>query len=85
MKAFLRPHRFRHLYPVRFYTTKVISGHCAVSDQCPLYPRKQTLVERVEMSALFQKQTCQLLRLYVDLLLNNNREREGKRRALARL
>ena len=27
MKAFLRPHRFRHLYPVRFYTTKVISGH----------------------------------------------------------
>ena len=27
MKAFLRPHRFRHLYPVRFYTTKVISRH----------------------------------------------------------
>ena len=27
MKAFLRPHRFRHLYPVRFYTTKTHSGH----------------------------------------------------------
>ena len=27
MKAFLRPHRFRHLYPVRFYTTKTQSGH----------------------------------------------------------
>ena len=27
MKAFLRPHRFRHLYPVRFYTTKVNNGH----------------------------------------------------------
>ena len=26
MKAFLRPHRFRHLYPVRFYTTKTQSG-----------------------------------------------------------
>ena len=27
MKAFLRPHRFRHLYLVRFYTTKTHSGH----------------------------------------------------------
>ena len=27
MKAFLRPHRFRHPYPVRFYTTKTQSGH----------------------------------------------------------
>ena len=27
MKAFLRPHRFRHPYPVRFYTTKTHSGH----------------------------------------------------------
>ena len=27
MKAFLRPHRFRHLYLVRFYTTKTQSGH----------------------------------------------------------
>jgi hypothetical protein len=26
---------------VRFW---VISGHSAMSDQCPLYPRKQTLV-----------------------------------------
>jgi len=38
MKAFLRPHRFRHLYPVRFYTTKVISGHSQRFAQCPLYP-----------------------------------------------
>ena len=27
MKAFLRPHRFRHPYPVRFYTTKTQSVH----------------------------------------------------------
>jgi len=44
MKAFLRPHRFRHLYPVRFYTTKVISRHGAMSASCPLYPQKRTLL-----------------------------------------
>ena len=27
MKAFLRPHRFRHLYLVRFYTTKTHRRH----------------------------------------------------------
>src|SRR6516164_478395 len=37
------------------------------------------------MSALCQKRTCQLLRLYVDLLLNNNRKGERKCGALARL
>jgi len=52
MKAFLRPHRFRHLYPVRFYTTKVISGHSQTSDQCPLYPQKRTSELSRGMSAL---------------------------------
>ena len=37
------------------------------------------------MSALCQKRIWQLLRLYVDLLLNNNRKCERKCRALARL
>src|SRR5262249_1877616 len=37
------------------------------------------------MSALCQKRTSQLLRLYVDLLLNNNRQGEGKCGALAGL
>src|SRR6516225_10537148 len=36
------------------------------------------------MSALCQKRTWQLLRLYVDLLLNNNRKCERKCGALAR-
>src|SRR5262249_13954170 len=35
----------------------VKSGHSAVSEQCPLYPQKRTLVECVEMSALCQKRT----------------------------
>jgi len=52
MKAFLRPHRFRHLYPVRFYTTKVRSRHRSTSSQCLLYPQKRTLLERVGISAL---------------------------------
>ena len=38
MKAFLRPHRFRHLYLVRFYTTKTQSGHgpeqASISFKC---------------------------------------------------
>ena len=38
MKAFLRPHRFRHLYLVRFYTTKVNNGHRGELRECPLYP-----------------------------------------------
>ena len=63
----------------------VISGHFGLSAQCPLYPQKQTLVEPAGMSALCQKRTCQLLRLYVDLLLNNNRKCERKCGALARL
>src|SRR5215469_11974911 len=33
------------------------SGHRSTSDQCPLYPKKRTLVERVGMSALCQKRT----------------------------
>ena len=37
------------------------------------------------MSALGQKQTSHLLRLYVDLSLNDNRECEDKRRTLAGL
>ena len=36
MKAFLRPHRFRHLYPVRFYTTKTQSGHQEATSWPPL-------------------------------------------------
>src|SRR5262245_16366606 len=35
----------------------VISGHRSSSNQCPLYPRKRTLIERLGMSALCQKQT----------------------------
>ena len=35
MKAFLRPHRFRHLYPVRFYTTKTQSGHKPLAVAAP--------------------------------------------------
>src|SRR5262249_16643751 len=35
----------------------VKSRHRSTASQCPLYPRKRTLVERVVMSALCQKQT----------------------------
>jgi len=35
----------------------VKSGYFTKSDQCPLYPKKQTLIERVAMSALCQKRT----------------------------
>src|SRR5262249_43322982 len=35
----------------------VKSGHFGMSDPCPLYPQKRTLVEPVVMSALCQKQT----------------------------
>jgi hypothetical protein len=35
----------------------VKSRHSAVSEQCPLYPQKQTSIERVGMSALCQKRT----------------------------
>jgi hypothetical protein len=35
----------------------VISGHWRVSALCPLYHRKRTLIERVGMSDLCQKQT----------------------------
>src|SRR5215813_10589519 len=48
-------------------------------------PQKRTLELSCVMSALCQKRTWQLLRLYVDLLLNNNRECERKCGALARL
>ena len=37
------------------------------------------------MCALDHKRTCRLLRLYVDLLAGDDRERERKCRALARL
>src|SRR6516164_290784 len=33
----------------------VKSGHFRVSERCPLYPQKQTLIEPVGMSALCQK------------------------------
>ena len=46
------------------------SGHCIAPQR---------------MSALCQKRTWQLLRLYVDLLLNNNRKCEHKCGALAGL
>src|SRR5262249_55923501 len=39
----------------------VISGHFVKSGRCPLYPQKRTLVERVGMSALCQKQTFKVL------------------------
>src|SRR6516162_339076 len=35
----------------------VISGHCAVSGRCPLYPQKRTLELSRGMSALCQKRT----------------------------
>src|SRR5215831_11241548 len=35
----------------------VKSRHRGTSDQCPLYPQKRTLIERVGMSALCQKRT----------------------------
>src|SRR5262249_6373973 len=35
----------------------VISGHRSSSNQCPLYPRKRTLLTVIGMSALCQKQT----------------------------
>ena len=35
----------------------VISGHGDKSAECPLCPRKRTLIERVRMSALCRKQT----------------------------
>ena|SRR6516164_9260452 len=43
----------------------VISGHCAVSGQCPLYPQKQTLELSLEMSALCHKRTYALLNYFV--------------------
>jgi hypothetical protein len=51
----------------------VKSGHSVRSRPRPLYPQKRTLELNRVMSALCQKRTCELLRLYVDLLLNNNR------------
>jgi hypothetical protein len=35
----------------------VKSGHWSTSAACPLYPQKRTLIERVGMSTLCQKQT----------------------------
>src|SRR5215469_10051305 len=35
----------------------VKSGHRRMSASCPLYPRKQTLLKVISMSALCQKQT----------------------------
>ena len=35
----------------------VKSGHYGVSERCPLYSQKRTLIEHVGMSALCQKQT----------------------------
>ena len=35
----------------------VISGHCAVSGRCPLYPQKRTLELSRAMSALCQNRT----------------------------
>jgi len=32
-----------------------VGNHCPLLRQCPLYPQKRTLVERVDMSALCQK------------------------------
>ena len=37
----------------------MVSGPSRRFAPCPLYPQKRTLVERVEMSALCQKQTSQ--------------------------
>jgi hypothetical protein len=39
------------------YPLWVIGSHCDLHKACPLYPQKRTLVERVVMSALCQKQT----------------------------
>ena len=36
-----------------------------MSDQCPLYPQKRTLIERVGISALCQKQTSELFDYFV--------------------
>jgi hypothetical protein len=35
----------------------VTTGHDAVKSRCPLFPRKQTFIEAVGMSAMGQKQT----------------------------
>src|SRR5262249_52794875 len=40
----------------------VISGHCAVSDRCPLYPQKRTLPPDRPMSAMCQKRTLRDIR-----------------------
>src|SRR5262249_16859166 len=37
----------------------VKSGHSPVFGRCPLYPQKRTLIERVGMSAMCQKQTLE--------------------------
>src|SRR5262249_42318245 len=42
---------------IRWQGTEVKSGHFDMSDQCPLYPQKRTLVEPLGMSALCQKRT----------------------------
>src|SRR6516225_7998598 len=39
----------------------VKSGHWVTCEQCPLYPQKQTSIERVGMSALCQKRTLRYL------------------------
>src|SRR6516225_8093515 len=61
----------------------VRSGHWSTSAQCLLYPQKRTSELNRGMSALCQKRTSQLLRLYVGLSLNNNRKCERKCGALA--
>ena len=44
--------------PSRSCPLWVISGHRKGSAECPLYPQKRTLIERVRMCALCQKRTC---------------------------
>src|SRR6516165_271404 len=46
----------------------VRSGHSIMSDACPLYPRKQSLVERFGMSALCHKRTSRSSRRLLTVL-----------------
>src|SRR5215469_10559779 len=61
------------------------SRHRSPSNQCPLYPQKRTLVERVGMSALCQKRT--LSSFLFDYLIgaNKQRRRNVKTQRLRRL
>src|SRR5262249_60337183 len=58
----------------------VNNGHQRMSAQCPLYPRKRTLAERIRMSAKCQKQTSALVCVMSALPPNNGHPSEHEQK-----